>query len=293
MSSVVTPILRPYSTITKDGAAVSQDDILEFEGNVVVTPDPGRGRTIVSVGTSSSSALSGSTLTTTGNATFGGSAAVAGAITGASLTTTGNVTAGGSIIEGPSVSVHGTASTTGPGTAALLSLPIAANSVAKLDIMIAAACMALPGSYLYRSADDAGYFTFGGTGSVGSIPVESGGGMGIFPSVAAGTYSGGHLPIVAHGPGVTVTASANSGGKLRLTVTPATLDTSTATIAVTVSGLSGTPGGNGAHTGTIVAENLLDLLTVTYVAPDTSGSIVLTTPSVITWSAWARIVVTP
>lgn len=225
-------------------------------------------------------------------------AAIAGQpITPAQVTTGGNVTVGGAlsvageIDHGPSVEVtspNPAPTTTGTGSAVILVVPIAANSQALLDLEIAAVAPAMPGSYTLASARGAGFATGGSPVPTGPAPVESLG-TGIAPKIAV-AYAAGLLTFTAHGPAAVVASGAdNGGGKLRITLTSSILDTSLTGMSVTLAGLVGTPGGNGAHVATYVGGNAFDLLAVPYVAPDASGATVVhTTPPVLRWAAVAR-----
>lgn len=183
--------------------------------------------------------------------------------------------------------------TTGTGTAVILSIHIPANSQALLMLDIVAVAPAMPGSYTLASARGAGFSTGGSPTPTGPAAVEYLG-TGIAPKITA-AYSAGILAFTAHGPQATVMSGAdNGGGKLRITITSSILDATLGGQSVTLSGLTGTPGGNDAHVATFVAGNAFDLLGVAYVAPDTSGATVAhTTPPAITWVASARAVISP
>lgn len=174
--------------------------------------------------------------------------------------------------------------TVGGATGTALTMSVATGRATSLRLTIAAD----DGTYgfLYDTGPGTGITTFSG---VLAINLPTPGYVSSFPLTPtfAVTWSAGTLSVTPKGPSATVTGTADNGsGKLRLTLasgTPPTVINTLTGISVTVSGLSGTPLGNGAHVATYVDATHIDLTSVNYVAADSSGTVVETTPRTVTW----------
>lgn len=175
----------------------------------------------------------------------------------------------------------GTATTTGTGSSALVALPVPDNRGVPLTINAVA-----------LSTIGYGWLSTSGVALVSGSLTTLGFGelthhaMGLPPSIST-SWSAGTLTFTAHGPAATIAGTQDNGsGKLQVLVHETRLSPELDGMSVTIAGLSGTPGGNGAHVATNIATDSFDLVSVNFVAPDSSGTVALTTPPTLKWTAF-------
>ncbi len=191
---------------------------------------------------------------------------------------------------GPSSSTFGTAMTVGAGTDVLATpndLALEDNTAAVFKVSVigrSSASIFAADSSLLLKVD---------AGSLSQAPFAIAGthDFGLSPSISV-AWSAGAVQVTCAGPAATITGTADVGGTATEITVAQSISGDLAGRSVTISGASGTPGLNGAHVVASVTGAYTFTVAVTYVAPDTIGSVVLTTPPTITWSAYAIIVVT-
>lgn len=219
-----------------------------------------------------------------------GSASVEGEdIAPATVTTTGDVVVGGKLVLGPngaSIFTSDDCTTTGPGSSTLLSFPVPDNRGVPLNVTYGAVG---PAGFAYNVVAGIELISSGSLTPLGfDSPIKHS--LGIPPSMTA-TWTAGVLTLTANGPQDAVTLTSSASGHLQIVVASANLSTELVGLSVTISGLSGTPGGNGTHVVTAATQSTFDIGSVAFVAPDMSGTVVLTTPPVLKWEALAIAVI--
>lgn len=200
----------------------------------------------------------------------------------ATVTTTGDVTVGGALILGPGAAIlkSSDVTTIGNSAAPLLAIPSPDNRGVSLIVSLNGNGSA---GFLSGGSMGTALIISGSVTPLGFNPISHS--LGLPPSVTL-SWSTNVLTLSAVGPQDVVASTLDNGsGKLQIIVSSQNLSPQLTGLSVTISGLTGTPGGNGAHVATYVGTDSFDLTSVAYVAPDSAGTIVLTTSITLTWGA--------
>lgn len=194
---------------------------------------------------------------------------------------------------GPAVPYPIAVTSTGPATATLATAALKVNRVAGLFFIVSAVNADGSALSLWESGKPQGYDTFGTPGPGGNSPSQASN-YGLPVNITA-SWLAGVLTLTGTGPTVNVLGAADNGaGKVRLTVN-GPINASLATQSVTGAGIGGTTEANGAHVvGTFVDSTHVDFPSVPFVHAWTSGgTLVFTTPPVLTWCGYLLVVAPP
>lgn len=267
--------------------------VVEYKGAVTVTDDAVNGRTVVAIGGAGTSAAFDS-LEVTGSGTS--------LLVDDSAEVDGNLTVGGAISQGGLTSKTGSGSTTGPSAATMMTFALANAHTAIADLRVVG--RSTGGKFatfdVYGLPFDVTSSTLS-TGAPALAATADGFGLpcALLPSWSAGTLS---IPVTGPSGVITGASSADAGASTLITCSGAGLGLTTGITTditgqgVTISGVVGGTGINGAHAGgTIVwvSATSFKITGLAWAGWTSGGVVVLTTPPVIDWEASASTLISP